>query len=76
MTEAKNLDTGLYVLIGIFAAFILVILFVNLCMFANDFSRELKYVNGEINRTEGAEQRCWIRKRRRLWLSLIPFVKY
>lgn len=76
MTEAKNPDTELYVLIGILAAFILVILFVNLCMFANDFSRELKYVNGEIDRTEGAEQRYWIRKRRRLWLSLIPFVKY
>lgn len=41
-----------------------------------DFSRELKYLNSEINRTEGGERKGWIRQRRRLWLSLIPFVKY
>ena len=30
----------------------------------------------EIGRTTGAERRHWIRQKRRLWLSLIPFVKY
>jgi len=42
----------------------------------NDFSCELKYLNCEISRTKGAEQKHWRRVRRKLWLSLIPFVKY
>lgn len=41
-----------------------------------EFTRELRYLNSEINRTVGAERRSWIRQRRRLWLSLIPFVRY
>ena len=40
------------------------------------FMRELKYVNDEIGRNTGRERQRWIRRRRRLWLSLIPFVKY
>ena len=63
-------------LIFILAVPILLGLFVGLCLFINDFSRELKYLNGEIGRTEGAERRHWIRQKRRLWLSWIPFVKY
>ena len=44
--------------------------------FINDFTRELKYLNREIARTKGLEQKHWIHRRRRLWLSIIPFVKY
>lgn len=40
------------------------------------FRRELKYLNDEIGRNSGRERERWIRRRRRLWLSLIPFVKY
>jgi hypothetical protein len=47
-----------------------------LVSFINDFSQELRYLNSEIRRTDGAERRHWIRQRRRLWLSLIPFVRY
>ena len=76
MPEANNPDTELYWLIGIVAAIILLILLVGFCMFINDFSQELKYINCEIRRNTGSERRYWIRRRRRLWLSLIPFVKY
>ncbi len=76
MPEANNPDTELYRLIGIVAAFFLFLLLFGLVSFFNDFSQELKYLNNEIRRTEGAERRHWIRQRRRLWLSLIPFVKY
>ena len=76
MTPANNPDTELYVLIGIVAAFFLFLLLFGLVSFLNDFSRELRYLNSEIGRTEGDEQIYWIRQRRRLWLSLIPFVKY
>lgn len=41
-----------------------------------DFSKELKYLNCEISRTTGAERKAWKAKRRRLWLSILPFVKY
>lgn len=69
-------DTELYWLIGIFIAIISVLLLIGLASFINDFSQELKYLNNEIGRTTGAERRHYIRQRRRLWLSLIPFVKY
>ena len=76
MTPANNPDTALYVLIGIVAAFFLFLLLFGLASFFNNFSQELKYINCEIRRNDGSERRYWIRKRRRLWLSLIPFVKY
>ena len=72
----NNPDTELYWLIGIVAAFFLIIVLFGLVTFINDFSSELRYLNSEIGRTTGAERRYWIRQRRRLWLSLIPFVKY
>ncbi|MBR3778986.1 MAG: hypothetical protein IKL13_04625 [Clostridia bacterium] len=42
----------------------------------NWFYRELRYLNSEIKRNEGREKKRWIKRRRRLWLSIIPFVKY
>ncbi len=69
-------DTELWWLVGILAVIILFALLVGLAQFLNDFSHELRYLNNEIGRTTGAERKHWIRQRRRLWLSLIPFVKY
>ena len=40
------------------------------------FRRELKFINIEISRNSGREQQRWVRRRRRLFLSVIPFVKY
>lgn len=76
MPEANHTDTLLWILVGILAAAILIALLIKLYMYLNDFSSELTYLNTEIGRTEGTERRYWIRRRRRLWLSLIPFVKY
>ncbi len=39
------------------------------------FQRELRYINNEINRTDGRERKVWLRRRRRLWRSLIPFYR-
>ena len=63
-------------LIGIFTAFILIGLTIRLALFFRDFSRELILLNMEIRRTEGREQQHYMRQRRRLWLSLLPFVRY
>ena len=76
MPEVNNTDAEFYVLIHIFALIVLVFVLYGLCSFINDFSAELRYLNNEIKRTEGAERRHYIRKRKRLWLSLIPFVKH
>ncbi len=43
----------------------------------NDFLDELKYLNIEIRRARGKKRQFYLRRRRRLWLSLIiPFIKY
>ena len=76
MLETNNQDTGFYILIGIIGFFLLIGLLFGLAQFLNDFMSELRYLNNEIGRTDGEERKHWIRQRRRLWLSLIPFVKY
>jgi hypothetical protein len=69
-------DEALYFLVGLIAFGFLILLLFGFAQFLNDFSHELKYLNSEIGRTSGEERRYWIRRRRQLWLSLIPFVKY
>ena len=76
MPEANNQDTGFYILIGLIGFFLLIGLLFGLAQFLNDFMSELRYLNNEIGRTDGEERKHWIRQRHRLWLSLIPFVKY
>lgn len=73
MYEMNTENTYLLIII---VAFILLLLFIRAVCFFYDFSEELKYLNNEINRTHGGERMYYIRKRRKLWLSLIPFVKY
>ena len=65
-------DILIYVLISIF----LIVLLGAFILFLVDFIRELRYLNKEIRCNHGAERVYWIRQRRRLWLSLLPFVKY
>ena len=40
------------------------------------FLKELRIVNMEIGRNDGRAQKHWKKKKRRLILSLLPFVKY
>ncbi len=72
----NNIDNEFWTFILIIAIPLIFVLLVGLIFRLSEFSRELKYLNCEINRTYGSERRYWIRKKRRLWLSLIPFVKY
>lgn len=60
----------------IIAALFAILILVALAKFFNDFTHELRYLNCEINRTEGEERRYYIRRKRRLWLSILPFIKY
>lgn len=76
MPQINDPDTATYWLIGILTVILLPGFFVKLCIFINDFSETLRYLTGEIKRTVGDERRYYIRERRRLWLSLIPFVRF
>lgn len=76
MPTETSFDNRLALLVGLAIFFSIIVLLVGFAMFYHDFMGELKYLNGEIKRTEGNERRYWLRKRRRLWLSIIPFVKY
>ena len=40
------------------------------------FRDELEYLNMEIQRTDGRERAHWEKKKKKLWLSLLPFVRY
>lgn len=69
-------DTEFYLLIVIVSAIILFVIIIRLMSFLNNFMRELRYLNAEIERSDGNERLHYIRRKRCLWLSLIPFVKY
>lgn len=67
---------------GLDIIFVIVIVFWG-CMFLASFvnwilkfQRELKLLKSEIGRTKGREQKYWIKKRRKLWFSILPFVRY
>lgn len=69
-------DPALVILIYVFIGIIITIILTALILFFMDFFRELRYLNSEIQCNHGAEREFWVRQRRRLWLSLIPFIKY
>lgn len=73
MNEPPN---AFYILLWIFCILIAGGLLVFAVLNLISFARELKYLNREIARSTGHERQYWLRCRRRLWLSLLPFVKY
>ena len=72
MTDFQTIPTYIYIIIGILILFVLGALIQHLTYFI----QELRYLNKEIQCTSGAERKYWLRQRRRLWLSLLPFMKY
>lgn len=70
-----EIDPIIGILFAIVILFFAVFLLVGLVMKINEFSHELEYINREIERTTGGEQRYWKREKRRLWLSLLPFYR-
>ena len=67
------MDTVTIVLMAFFALLFLGGLLMMLVQKYNAFRRELDYVNMEIDRNDGKQKKYWQRKRRRLWLSWLPF---
>lgn len=71
-----NTDIGIYILIGAAIVVVSLPVLIALAAFINSFSSELRYLNREIRRSEGAGREHWKRRKRKLWLSLLPFIKY
>jgi len=71
-------NTVSWIKLGICVAAVLILVFI-LAVFIpwlQDFRRELRYLNSEINRTEGREQLHWIKRKKRLIRSILPFYRY
>ena len=68
---------SVYIAIAIIIGVLLLVLAVaRLAIFLQWFRRELRYVEKEIARTTGDEKKHWQKRKKRLWRSLIPFVRY
>ena len=69
------MDELISILALLVGAVLFVLLVVRVILWALEFRRELAYVKMEINRTEGEAQKYWKRRKRKLWLSIIPFYR-
>lgn len=72
----KVKTTDINTLVWAIVIIVAVVLAIYLVRFFIVFSRELNYIEEEILRTTGEEREYWKKTRRRLWLSLLPFIKY
>ena len=72
----NNLDSELSFLILALIIIVLAIFIFGIIPSMLEFLQELRYLNSEIRRAKGSDIKRWRRKRRKLWLSLLPFVKY
>lgn len=68
-------DIAIIIILAVIILFVAVLILVGLAVKLNEFSRERDYIEREIQRTTGAEQRHWKREKRRLWLTLLPFYR-
>lgn len=69
-------DGGIYVVAAIILLILAALAVVRFAIMFQAFRRELTYLNNEIARTEGRERQHYIKRKKRLFLSLIPFVGY
>ncbi len=66
-----------YLLIAaIIGAFLLFMLIIRGVMWYQWLSRELRYLNQEIERATGQERELWKQRKKQFIRSLFPFVKY
>ena len=63
-------------LIGVLVVLAVVVFLAVFLPWLRDFRHEMRYINMEIQRNRGRERDHWIKRKRRLWLSILPFVKY
>ena len=70
-------DQTLIVIMVVGGGVLAAVLFVATALWLPKFQRELRHVNMRIEQARSERERQhYLRRRRRLWLSLIPFVRY
>lgn len=69
-------DTVFNLILIIFIAIVLIAILAFFIQWIIAFRTEYRYVQNEINRTYGREKKYWQRQKRRLLLSIIPFIRY
>lgn len=70
-------DQTLIMLMVVGGAILAAVLFVAAAVWLPKFQRELRHLNLRIEQARSERERQhYLRRRRRLWLSLIPFVRY
>ena len=74
--EVFSSDTLIFVLGAVVGIILLAAVILRFVTWLSEFQQELDMLNTEIGRTSGREQRYWLKRKRRLWLSIFPFVKY
>lgn len=74
--EVFSSDALIFVLGAVVGIILLAAVILRFVTWLSEFQQELDMLNTEIGRTSGREQRYWLKRKRRLWLSIIPFVKY
>ncbi len=67
---------NLMYIMALAACLLVGVLIVFLVIRLPEFKHELWYINMEIERSDEEEKLLWKKKKRKLFLSLIPFVKY
>lgn len=70
---SPEIEAAVNILLRIAVVLFLIISITHLAAKLNKFSCELDYINMEIRRATAERRKYWKRKRRRLWLSLLPF---
>lgn len=71
-----NSESLLLTAVVIIGTLVLIFAIVEAVVLLQRFTRDLTRLNREIHRSTDADKCHWLKKRRRLWLSLIPFVPY
>lgn len=71
----SDIDPTVVTLLVILILFLGLLFLIGMILQVKRFFWELNYINMEIARTTGEEQRQWQKKKRRLWLSLLPFYR-
>lgn len=69
-------DQTLWILAASIGAVLLALAIIRFAMWLQWMRKELRYINKEIARTTGDEQKHWIKRKKRLLRSIIPFFGY
>ena len=77
--QSANVDSTaswIYLGVGIFAIIAIIFVVAVFIPWLQDFRRELRYLNIEISRTQGREKLHWVKRKKKLIRSILPFFHY